>query len=120
MKKRRSLILLPFAVMTASHAAVITSFEEASLPPAILLDIPNAALGNITFDAVNDELDFSAAANIDMWSVRNNAPIAWTAIPAGLVNGSAWTVETEVRLNNTAEGEQIAGITFYGGPDGAR
>ncbi|MBP7948254.1 MAG: lamin tail domain-containing protein [Verrucomicrobiales bacterium] len=114
--------LLPISwCLTAPlHAAVLTTFDEASLPAEIFLDIPNSSLGNILFDSVNDELDFSASGNTDMWGARNNAPIAWTAIPSGLVNGNVWTVETEVRLNNTAQGGQITGITFYGGPSGAR
>jgi hypothetical protein len=101
-------------------AAVQTTFDEAVLPAAVVLDVPNATFGSISFDAVNDELDFNAAGNTDMWGARNNAPIAWTAIPSGLTNGSTWTVETEVRINNVAENNQVAGITFYGGPDGAR
>ena len=112
--------LLVILVCSAGHAAVVTSFDEASLPAAILLDVPNATLGSITFDALNDELDFNAGGNTDMWGTRNNAPIAWTAIPTGLVNGSTWSVETEVRLNNVTQNNQVAGLTFYGGPDGAR
>ncbi len=114
--------LLPLAALLASslHAAVVTTFDEASLPAAVVLDVPNAALGNVVFDAVNDELDFTAGGSTDMWGARANAPIAWTAIPAGLVNGSTWTVETEVRINDATTGTQVAGITFYGGPDGAR
>jgi hypothetical protein len=115
----RTLLLLALAA-AAAPAAVVTSFEEAALHPNVGLDIPNAALGNILFDPANDELDFTAAGNTDMWGGRNNAPIAWTAIPAGLGNGSTWTVETEVRINDAGTGTQVAGITFYGGPDGAR
>lgn len=117
---KHCLLLCSLAGLASAPAAVITSFEEASLPAAVLLDVPSAALGNVVFDAVNDELDFTAGGNTDMWGARNNAPIAWTAIPAGLANGATWTVETEVRINNVAENNQVAGITFYGGPDGAR
>ena len=39
---------------------------------------------------------------------------------AGLTAGAKWVVETEVRLNNVAQNNQLAGLTFYGGPDGAR
>ncbi len=117
---KRPLVALALLFVPAVPAAVVTSFEEAALPAAVLLDIPNASLGNVIFDAANDELDFTAAGNTDMWGARNNAAIAWTAIPAGLVNGSTWTVETEVRINDATTGTQVAGITFYGGPDGAR
>ena len=102
------------------RAAVQTTFDEASLNPAVLLDVPLPATANITFDDVNDELDFSAAAATDMWGARANAPIAWTAIPPGLVAGGSWIAETEVRLNDASAGTQVAGLTFYGGPDGAR
>ena len=119
MKSFLSLTALVICAMPLP-AAVVTTFDEASLPAAVLLDIPNAGLGNITFDAVNDELDFTATGSIDMWGARNNAPIAWTAIPPGLAIGSVWTVETEVRINDAATGTQVAGITFYGGPNGAR
>jgi hypothetical protein len=103
-----------------ARAAVVTTFDEVSLPAAISLDVPSATLGSISFDAVNDELDFSAGGDTDMWGARNNAPIAWTAIPTGLVNGSTWSVETEVRINNVSQNNQVAGLTFYGGPDGAK
>ena len=106
-------------VGSLARAAIVTSFEEASLPAAISLDVPNATLGSISFDAVNDELDFNAGGNTDMWGARNNAPIAWTLSPT-VANGSTWTVEAEVRINNVAENNQVAGLTFYGGPDGAR
>ncbi len=112
--------LLLCLVYSMARAAVVTSFEEATLPAAIALDVPNATLGSVTFDAVNDELDFNAGGNTDMWGARNNAPIAWTAIPTGLVNGSTWSVETEVRINNVTQNNQVAGLTFYGGPDGAK
>jgi len=114
---RFALFLLAAVPLTA---AVQTSFEEDTLSPLVLLDIPNASLGNVIFDAANDELDFTAGGNTDMWGARNNAAIAWTAIPDGLAVGSTWTVETEVRLNNVAQNNQVAGLTFYGGPNGAR
>lgn len=117
--KLRSALFLLLSLLPAG-AAVITTFDEASLPAAVLLDIPSAALGNVAFDAVNDELDFTANGNTDMWGARNNAAIAWTAIPAGLSNGSTWIVETEVRINNVVQNNQVAGLTFYGGPDGSR
>ncbi len=117
---RRISTAISFAMLCHGAAAVITSFEEPSLPAAVVLDVPNTSLGNVVFDDVNDELDFTAAGNTDMWGTRNNAAIAWTDIPAGLSIGSAWTVETEVRLNSVVQNGQVAGITFYGGPDGAR
>ncbi len=119
MKHLFSLILLLSCALRL-RGAVITSFEEASLSPSVLLDVPSASLGSVVFDAVNDELDFNAGGSTDMWGARSNAPIAWTAIPAGLAIGATWTVETQVRINDATTGTQVAGITFYGGPDGAR
>lgn len=106
--------------MVGAQAAVVTRFEEDVLPAAIVFDIPRPTLGNIVFDAVNDELDFTASGNTDMWNARNNAAIAWTAIPSALTAGTTWVVQTEVRLNNVVQNNQVAGLTFYGGPDGAR
>ncbi|HEX2747006.1 MAG TPA: hypothetical protein VHM91_03320, partial [Verrucomicrobiales bacterium] len=117
---KRLLLLLPVFAFHAGRAAVVTTFDEASLPPEIQLDRPDKAVSDVVFDAVNDELDINATASTDMWVERANAAIAWTAIPAGLVNGSTWTAETEVRLNSVIENQQVAGLTFYGGPDGAR
>lgn len=117
---RRLSFLAALVWSQSLRAAVVTSFDEAALPAAVLLDIPNASLGNVIFDATGDELDFTAAGNTDLWGSRNNAAIAYTAIPAGLVPGSVWTVETEVRINDATTGTQVAGITFYDGPNGAR
>jgi hypothetical protein len=109
-----------FFLTVSATASVVTSFEEDVLPAAVVLDVPRPTAGSIVFDAANDELDFLAAGNTDMWSTRNNAAIAWTSIPEGLAVGAKWFVETEVRLNNAAQNNQVAGLTFYGGPDGAR
>ena len=116
----KCLALLLLLVPLSSQAVVVTTFDEASLPPTILLDVPAPAAGNVLFDAANDELDFTAGGNTDMWTLRNNAAIAWTASPSGLAPGAQWIVETEVRLNSVSQDSQVAGLTFYGGPDGAR
>ena len=123
---RLTAVKIPFLIClgvlgaTGVRAAVVTLFEEDVLSQEIRLDIPRAATGNIVFDPANDELDFTASGNTDMWTTRNNAAIAWTAIPEGLTPGTTWVVETEVRLNNATQNNQVAGLTFYGGPDGAR
>ena len=106
-------------VQEAINAAnLMTNFDESSLDSRVGLDVPNAALGNITFDAANDELDFNALGNTDMWGSRNNAPIAWADRPA-VSAGETWAVETEVRMNNTGQNAQQAGITFYADSDGS-
>lgn len=100
-------------------AAVVTTFDEASLHPDVFLDVPNGALASITFDSANDELDFQTAGSTDLWVGRDNAPFAWTARPAVSL-GESWIVETEVRFDtDVLTGKtRVAGITFYGGPDG--
>ncbi|NQU21727.1 MAG: hypothetical protein HQ567_10620, partial [Candidatus Nealsonbacteria bacterium] len=102
-----------------ASALVITDFDGDTLDPNVSLDVPDALLGDITLDTDNDELDFDAFGGTDMWFVRNNAPIAWTSPPT-VSNGQTWSIETEVRLNSIVENGQVAGITFYGGPDGAK
>ncbi len=118
MKRFLSLCLL--LCVQPLTAAVQTTFDEVALHPAVFLDVPLPATAAVTFDDVNDELDFSATAATDMWGARANAPIAWTAIPPGLVTGGSWAAETEVRINDATTGTQVAGLTFYGGPDNAR
>ena len=63
--KCRSLLPLARLPATSLHAAVVTAFDEASLPAAVMLDVPNAAQGNAAFDTVNDELDFNASEHTD-------------------------------------------------------
>ena len=62
-----------------ASALVITGFDEDTLDPNVSLDVPDALLGDITLDTDNDELDFDAFGPTDMWTARNNAPIAWTS-----------------------------------------
>ena len=98
-------------------AAAASETYEAAAPHR---DIPSAAFANIVYDALNDEFDFTATGAIEMFFTRRDAPIMWKAIPPGLAIGSVWTVDTQVRIIDAAAGGQKAGITFYGGPDGAK
>jgi len=109
---------LVLACAPLASATIMTSFTEDSLPVGLNLDIPNPGLASITLDTANDELDIDTTGNTDMWTARNNAPFAWTASPT--VNmGETWYVETEVRLNGTANaGQRVAGIVFYANADG--
>ena len=98
-----------------------TDFDEASLGAITGLesDIPNAGIGSFTLNTATDTLDF-VTGNADMWGSRANAPIAWVAAPT-VANGEVWYVETKVNMeNNGSNSQEVAGITFYGGPDGAR
>lgn len=103
---------------SVASAVVVTSFDEGVLNPNVGLDIPNAALASISLDTVNNELDMLTNGNTDLWTARNNAPIAWTlSPPVGL--GQTWYVETEVRNNGAANGAQrVTGLLFYQNVDG--
>lgn len=115
-----TILLLSLALSTKVFAVVDTDFSEATLDPNILLDVPNAALATITHDTVNNELDFDTTGNTDLWVNRNNAPLAWSAAPA-VGMGQTWFVETQIRYNSSVASTtyRVAGITFYGGPDGS-
>jgi len=102
-----------------STSVVATSFEESSLISALKLDIPNPNLASITLDTTNDELDFSASGNTDMWSTRGATPIAYLMSPQVALNAS-WSIETRVRINDRGQTEQNAGLTFYADQNGAR
>ncbi|HUO83790.1 MAG TPA: DUF11 domain-containing protein [Thermoanaerobaculia bacterium] len=101
-------------------AAVTTSFDEGVLHPRVELDVPDPALARFELDEANEELDVETFGNTDLWTGRSNAPFAWTSRPpVGL--GDTWFVETEIRYETDvlSSRTRVAGITFYGGPDGA-
>ena len=101
-------------------AVVDTKFDGDTLDPAVFLDIPNGGLASITLDTANDELDVITNGNTDLWTTRNNSPFAWTAAPV-VALGQTWIAETEIRYDTdvSASRFRVAGITFYGGPDGS-
>lgn len=118
----RTICAFSMLILVASlgFSQVDTNFDEATLDPDVSLDIPNPGIASITLDTANDELDFVALGNTDLWAARNNSPFAWAARPATAVQGVTWSVETEMRYDTdvlSAKG-RVAGITFYGGPDG--
>jgi hypothetical protein len=102
-----------------STAGISTSFEESSLISALELDIPNPSLATITLDTTNDELDFSASGNTNMWGSRQDVPIAYVMSPQVGLNQS-WSVETKLRINDVGASRQVAGLTFYSDADGAK
>ncbi|MDF7799603.1 hypothetical protein P4C99_09005 [Pontiellaceae bacterium B1224] len=104
-----------------------SDFDEAdlSLISNLNIDTPSPNLagpgsGNVALDTVGEQLDLlSNGAN--MWTTRNGAPIAWVAAPSVIV-GQTWFTETYVTMEDGTGGNSTykqAGITFYGGPDGA-
>lgn len=134
---KQRLMKNPFLILTASavasgisSAAIIfqTDFSEASIGDitGLNIDTPNTDLGTgnsgaIVLNTANDTLDFSANG-ANLWTAREGAPIAWVDSPI-LGSGETWYVETQVNMNDDPGGVQAgydqAGITFYGGPDGA-
>lgn len=108
---------LAWAVSTAAHAELTTSFDGDSLDSNLHLDIPNSTVGTISLDTVNHSLLFKGTG-ADLWYDRNGLPYAWTAIPQVGVGG-VWRAETEVKYNVADHMYgRIAGLTIYSGPDG--
>lgn len=109
------------AMAGVSQAAMFHSdFTEASLAGITGLnkDAPGATSEDYSLNTVNDTLDF-VTTSADMWTARANAPIAWVAAPT-MANGQVWSVETYVSMIKDGNSEEVAGITFYGGPDNAK
>jgi hypothetical protein len=102
-----------------STAVISTSFEESSLISALKLDIPNPSVATITLDTTNDELDFNASGNTNMWGSRQDVPIAYVMSPQVGLNQS-WSVETKLRINDVGASRQVAGLTFYSDADGVK
>ena len=100
----------------AAQAAVSTGFDGTALDANVHLDIPNAGLASVTLSG-SGQLNFASTGNVDLWYSRNNAPFAWTERP-NVALGETWFVETRLTLPGTNHG-RLAGITFYGGPDGS-
>jgi hypothetical protein len=115
-----AIALLALVLAAPAFSVVNTTFDEPTLNPAVALDVPSPSDADVTLDTTNDELDFTSANATDLWVARNNAPIAWSAAPS-VGSGEKWFVETEVRFDTpvSATHHRVAGITFYGGPDGS-
>lgn len=107
--------LLALALPTA-QAAVTTGFDGSTLDTNVHLDTPNPGLGTAALSGTGS-LNFTSNGNVDLWMSRNNAPFAWTERPT-VALGESWYVETRLTLPNYTTG-RLAGITFYGGPDGS-
>ncbi len=94
------------------------SFENGLLPSWINLDIPNTNIADIKLDTKNGELDFSSqGGRTNIWTTRDNAPIAWISRPT-VAQGESWFIETKVRVDKRSQGETISGITFYNDKNG--
>ncbi|MBT3191322.1 MAG: c-type cytochrome [Verrucomicrobia bacterium] len=112
--------LLLFAV--GAHANGFHSdFSEASLGDIAGLnrDAPGAPAQDFSLNTTDETLDF-ATANADMWITRAGAPIAWVAAPIAF-SGEVWSAETYLSMEKDgSNSSEVAGITFYGAPDGVR
>ncbi len=105
----------PEPVPTVDVPVLSTDFSEATLPETGLsLDVPNPADGDITLDTANDRLVATAHNGTNMWTARNDVPMAYVAKPAS----SHWYVQTEVELLTPDGGFFIAGLTVYEDADG--
>ena len=107
--------VLGLAAPTA-QASVVTQFSGTALDPNVHLDIPAGSPSSVALSG-GGALNFNATGNTDMWTTRNNAPFAWTSRPT-VALGDTWWVETRLTLPGFNWG-RLAGITFYGGPDGS-
>jgi PEP-CTERM motif len=100
----------------AAQAGVVTSFAGTTLDPNLHLDIPVGSPSSVTLSG-SGTLNIVTTGNTDLWTTRNNAPFVWAERPdVGL--GESWWVETRLTMPGSSIG-RLAGITFYGGPDGS-
>ena len=93
---------------------VNTTFSEASLIPAIHLDLPDPSAASISLNTSTQELVMTTRRSTNMWTSRNAAPIAWVSTPGYDVV----SIETRARFLDTSADQQYAGITFYGSDGG--
>jgi len=115
-----SICVLLVMILSSQAAAFDSDFTEATLGAITGLnkDSPGAPTQDFSLNTAADTLDF-VTTNADMWGSRANAPIAWVASPT-MANGETWSVETHVSMTSGPNEFEVAGLTFYGGPDGAK
>ena len=99
-----------------AQAGVVTQFNGTALDPNLHLDVPAGSPSSVALSG-SGTLNIVTTGNTDLWATRNNAPFVWAERPdVGL--GDSWWVETRVTMPGSSVG-RLAGITFYGGPDGS-
>lgn len=105
------ILVVALAVGTA-QAGWIDNFDQpGDFDPRWGQDEPDPGRGTVVLDTANDLAHFDATANTDMWTVRNAAPILWTATPAG-----DFYIDTHVVID-TGQNVTVSGLVVYG--DGA-
>jgi len=117
--RARVLLLMVVVIlgsMVSAQAAILDNFDQATdFDSAVWArDVPTPSLASITLDTANDWAHFAATGSTDMWTVRNNAPILWTATPTGPM-----FAETHVMMP-TGQNVSVAGLTVYDNVDGAK
>ena len=100
------------ALGSAARADWTDSFDGAAFDARWHADTPNTSNGTVALDTTNHSARFSTFANTDMWTLRKDAPILWTATP-----DTNFCFETHVTMS-TAQGGAVAGVVVYGA-DGA-
>ena len=101
---------------TLQAATINTDFTEAALVDTGLgTDIPNPSLASITLDGANDRLVFTTTGNTDMWTSRNNAPIAYILKPTT----TDWYMQAEIEYPDSSS-SKVMGFTVYADVDGSK
>jgi hypothetical protein len=112
------MVFLAAAVVSlgaAAQASIMTDFSGPAFDTNLHLDLVTGK-ASASLDSGRGVLTLSTFQAADMWSGRGYSPFAWTARPS--VNyGQTWYVETRVLFTGNLD-YRLAGITFYGGPDG--
>jgi hypothetical protein len=93
--------------MSGARADWVDNFDGAAFDARWGEDEPNTSNGEVELDTVNDTALFTAHNAINMWGGRADAPILWTAAPAG-----SYIFETHVAMS-TGQGGSQAGIVIY-------
>jgi MYXO-CTERM domain-containing protein len=101
--------------LPGAQASVVTSFDGTVLDANLHVDRPAGSPSSVSLSG-SGTLNFVTTGNTDMWTTRNNAPFVWTDRP-DVAAGDSWWVETRLAMPGSSVG-RLAGITFYGGPDG--
>jgi hypothetical protein len=116
-----AIVMLTVLYCQAETIHFHSDFDEGSLAAiaGLTKDAPLPASNNFDLNTTNDTLEFANSASANMWTSRDNAPVAWVANP-NVAIGQTWAIETYVSMQKDgANNEEIGGITFYANADGA-
>ncbi|MFC1806087.1 PEP-CTERM sorting domain-containing protein [Planctomycetota bacterium] len=102
------LVVGAIGFLGSAQAGWVDNFDQPTFDARWGIDIPAPPRATITLDTANDWAHFAATGNTDMWTVRNFAPILWTASPAG-----DFRMDTHV-MTSTSQDRTVSGLTVYG------